>query len=252
MLSKNQLKNITSLHTKKNRDEEQLFLIEGEKMMEELFRSDFRTEMVFAQEDWIEKNEAQLGRKKIPCQPVTEAELKKISLLSAPNKVLAIAGQRRGEVDLAKVGSELYLYLDAIRDPGNMGTIIRLAHWFGVSQVICSPDCVELYNPKVVQSTMGSIFSIRVCEAVLSDLISDKTGFPVFGALLDGENIYGKDNFTSGILVIGNESNGISEKNLPLISDRVKIPPAAENHAESLNAAMATAVFLSEYLRRKK
>jgi TrmH family RNA methyltransferase len=251
MLSKNQVKNITALHSKKERDAEKLFLVEGEKMVEELVASDFRVEMIFALEEWIEGNESLLQRKKISCQPISDVELKKISLLSAPNKVLAIVHQKQQQLDRAEFISGLSLYLDAIRDPGNLGTIIRLAHWFGVSQVICSEDCVELYNPKTVQSTMGSVFRVKVCEAELSDLVKEKK-IPVFGALLEGETIYSKNNFTSGILVIGNESNGISGKNRVLITDKVKIPPASENHAESLNAAMATSVFLSEYLRRKK
>jgi TrmH family RNA methyltransferase len=251
MLSKNQVKNITALHSKKERDADKLFLVEGEKMLEELLRSDFVVEMIFATEDWMTDHEHLLEQKKIACQAVTDAELKKISLLSAPNKVLAIVHQKQRQVDVSEFASGLNLYLDAIRDPGNLGTIIRLAHWFGVSQVICSTDCVELYNPKTVQSTMGSVFRVNVCETELGDLVKEKK-IPVFGALLEGENIYAKSNFTSGILVIGNESNGISEKNLGLITDKVKIPPASENHAESLNAAMATAVFLSEYLRRKK
>ncbi|HEY1038856.1 MAG TPA: RNA methyltransferase [Bacteroidia bacterium] len=252
MLSKNQLKNITALHSKKHRQEEQIFIAEGEKMLQELLASDFEVEIVFATVEWLDIYAPVLSERKIQFQEIPESDLKKISLLSTPNKVLALVKQKHAEIDRVSFANSLHLYLDGIRDPGNLGTIIRLAHWFGVSQVICSPDTVEIYNPKTVQSTMGSIFRVNVLEAELSDILQDEGSFPVFGALLDGENIYQKQNFTSGILVIGNESNGISSKNLKFISDKVKIPPASESHAESLNAAMATSIFLSEYLRRKK
>lgn len=252
MLSKNQVKNITSLHGKKERDAENLFIVEGEKMAKELLASDFEMEMLFAVEEWIDENIDTLKSRGVEFQGIDEEDLKKISLLSAPNKVFVLVKQKHAEPDHALFSTGLSLYLDAIRDPGNLGTIIRLAHWFGVSQIICSPDTVEIYNPKVVQSTMGSLFHVKVSEAELTDIIADENRFPIFGALLEGENIYKKENFTQGILVIGNESNGISSKNLKFISDKVKIPPASESHAESLNAAMATSVFLSEYLRRKK
>lgn len=252
MLSKNQVKNITSLHSKKERDAERLFIVEGEKMTKELLASDFEIEMLFAVEAWIDENMDTLQSRGVEFQGIDEEDLKKISLLSTPNKVFVLAKQKRSEPDKSMFSEGFSLYLDAIRDPGNLGTIIRLAHWFGVSQIICSPDTVEIYNPKVVQSTMGSIFHVKLAVAELTDIISDENIFPVFGALLEGENVYQKDNFTQGILVIGNESNGISSKNLKFISDKVKIPPASESHAESLNAAMATSVFLSEYLRRKK
>ncbi len=252
MLSKNQIKNITSLHSKKERDAEKLFIVEGEKMTKELLTSDFEIEMLFAFQGWIDDNIEALETRGVEFQAIIEEDLKKISLLSTPNKVLVLVKQKNAEPDQSLFSTGLSLYLDGIRDPGNLGTIIRLAHWFGISQIICSPDTVELYNPKVVQSTMGSIFQVKVAEADLGDIIGEENKFPVFGALLEGHNIYKKENFTNGILVIGNESNGISSKNIKFISDKVKIPPASESHAESLNAAMATSVFLSEYLRRKK
>ena len=252
MLSKNQVKNITSLHSKKERDTEKLFIVEGEKMAKELLASDFEIEMLFAVEGWIDEHIDILQVRGVEFQGIDEEDLKKISLLSTPNKVFVLVKQKRAEPDHSLFSGSLSLYLDAVRDPGNLGTIIRLAHWFGISQIICSPDTVEIYNPKVVQSTMGSIFHVKLAEAELTDVIGDENKFPVFGALLEGDNIYKKENFTQGILVIGNESNGISSKNLKFISDKVKIPPASESHAESLNAAMATSVFLSEYLRRKK
>lgn len=256
MLSKNQIKNIVALHSKKNREEEKLFIVEGEKLVSEVLCSDYSIENIYALRQWIEENYTALNKCKASVTEITEQELKKISLLSTPNKVIAICRQKQFELDYSLLLNSMNLYLDDIRDPGNLGTIIRLAHWFGISQVICSPETVEFYNPKVVQSTMGSIFHVKLIISDLNELVAsfprNEQKINVFGAYLEGEDVYLKENFTSGILVIGNESNGIQEKNKKNISDKIKIPPASESHAESLNAAMATAIFLSEYMRRKK
>ena len=256
MLSKNQIKNILSLHSKKNREEEKLFIIEGEKLVSEAFNSEYSIQNIYATKQWIEENKETINYKKQNPIEISESELTKISLLNSPAKVLAICKQKNFDIDFPLLSSTLNLYLDDIRDPGNLGTIIRLAHWFGIPQIMCSPETVEFFNPKVVQSTMGSIFHVKLITHDLSDVIftlsQKKQEIQVFGAYLDGENIYQKKNFTSGILVIGNESNGIQEKNKKNITDRIKIPPASKTHAESLNAAMATSIFLSEYLRRKK
>lgn len=255
MLSKNQIKNITALHSKKGRSEAGLFIIEGDKLMAEAFNSAYQIESIYALPVWLSGNVSKINQCAARIVEVTADELRKISLLSTPNNVLAVCKQKDFSLDVTLFQDKLSLYLDDIRDPGNLGTIIRLAHWFGIPQVICSPETVEFYNPKAVQSTMGSIFHVNLVTLDLVEVLtqsSDIKAVKVFGALLDGENIYSKDNFTSGILVIGNESNGISSKNLKFISDKIKIPPASENHAESLNAAMATSILLSEYLRRKK
>ena len=256
MLSKNQIKNISALHLKKNREEEKLFIIEGEKLLSEALNSNYSIQSIYATNQWIEENKRLLAHKRETISEISEQELTKISLLNTPGKVLAICRQKSFEIDYSLLPNTLSLYLDDIRDPGNLGTIIRLAHWFGITQIICSPETVEFFNPKVVQSTMGSIFHVKLVTHDLSDIISklkqEKQQIQVFGAYLDGENIYLKKNFSAGILVIGNESNGIQEKNKKNITDPIKIPPASESHAESLNAAMASSIFLSEYLRRKK
>ncbi|MBK6836179.1 MAG: RNA methyltransferase [Bacteroidetes bacterium] len=255
MLSKNQIKNITTLHSKKERSEAGLFIIEGDKLVAEALDSSYTIETIYALSAWLDENDRKIKDSNTKLVDVTADELKKISLLSTANNVLAVCKQKQFDLDISLFQDKLSLYLDDIRDPGNLGTIIRLAHWFGIPQIICSPETVEFYNPKAVQSTMGSIFHVNLVTMDLGEvLVNNGENKPakVFGALLEGENIYLKDNFTSGILVIGNESNGISSKNLKFISDKIKIPPASENHAESLNAAMATSIFLSEYLRRKK
>jgi TrmH family RNA methyltransferase len=255
MLSKNQIKNITALHSKKERAEAGLFIIEGDKLIAEALDSSYTIESIYALSIWLDENDRKIKDSKIKLVEVTADELKKISLLSTANNVLAVCKQKHFDLDTSLFQDKLSLFLDDIRDPGNFGTIIRLAHWFGIPQVICSPETVEFYNPKAVQSSMGSIFHVNLVTMDLGEVLAnngENKPAKVFGALLEGQNIYLKDNFTSGILVIGNESNGISSKNLKFISDKIKIPPAAENHAESLNAAMATSILLSEYLRRKK
>lgn len=252
MLSKNQIKNLTALHHKKHREESQLFFVEGIKVVDELIKSQYSVKEIYALPKWIESNQGLIGKNKIDVTEIDENDLKKISVLNTPNEVFAVVHSKQFTPDISSLTKDLSLYLDGVRDPGNFGTIVRLAHWFGIKQVICSLDCVETFNPKVVQSSMGSIFHVPVSCASINDVVDVSAGIRVFGAFLDGQNIYKTENFTSGLLVIGNESNGISPALVENITDRVFIPPASENHAESLNAAMATSIFLSEYLRRKK
>jgi len=251
MLSKNQLKNITSLHFKKHREEKKLFIVEGEKVVDELCQSMYEIDSIYAVKSWIETHFDYLNKYTIV--EISESELKKISLMPSPNKVLAIVKQKSHVIKTDLFEEDLSIYLDDIRDPGNLGTIIRLAHWFGIKQIICSPSTVETFNPKVVQSTMGSIFHVPVVRIELKDIL-DQTSkcLNVFGAFLEGENIYTKKYFNSGILVIGNESNGISKSNFSYIKEKISIPSNDNNHSESLNASMALGIIVSEYFRRKK
>jgi TrmH family RNA methyltransferase len=251
MLSKNQLKNISSLHHKKYREEQKLFIVEGEKLLDELLNSAFEINHIYATKNWIDK-QTKIPNK-INVTEINENELNKISLLPTPNKVLAIVNQKSFNLNTSVFNDHLSIYLDDIRDPGNLGTIIRLAHWFGINQIICSPNTVETFNPKVVQSTMGSIFHVPVIKQELSDvLFSLSKPINVYGAFLDGENIYTKTRFNSGILVIGNESNGISEVNFPHITEKISIPSNSPHSSESLNAAMALGIIVSEHFRRVK
>jgi len=242
MISKNELKYIQSLYHKKTRDKEKLFIVEGPKMVQELLKSPFKVQKVWTtHEKWLK------SYPDAPIELISEEYLAKASHLSTPNEILALA-QMEQRPDSPKItGGQLVLALDGIRDPGNMGTLIRIADWFGVNQIVASPDSADIYNPKVVQSTMGSIFRMPVFYAQLEDYLSSQS-MPVYGALLSGQPL---GSFPlavpvqEGIILIGNESKGIRPQILPLITQAVKIP--AFGGAESLNAAMAAAVLLGHF-----
>lgn len=239
MLSKNIIKHLNALQRKKFRNESGEFILEGEKMVLEavqLFRG--RIVKVYCLSEFSMENDLS----EVDFELIEEKELKQISGLTTPNKALAILRQEVVSVEK----NDFYLALDGIQDPGNMGTIIRLADWFGLKQIICSPDCVDCYNPKVVQATMGSILRVRLHY---TDLVAffKQTDLPVYGTLLDGENVYQKQLQRKGILLMGNEGNGIRPELFPLISSPLTIPRFGE--AESLNVGIATAILLSEFSR---
>ena len=180
-------------------------------------------------------------------------EMGKISQLTTPQNVLGIFNIPDISINNLSLSGALTLMLDDIKDPGNMGTIIRIADWFGIKQIICSPESVDIYNPKVVQGSMGSIARVNVAYANLLDILQNKSeNIPVYGALLDGENIYKTTLEPSGIIIIGNESEGISENLLPHISKKIMIPSFNTNlqKAESLNAAIAAGIICAEFRRR--
>jgi TrmH family RNA methyltransferase len=239
MLSKNEVKYIQSLCHKKSRDEEGLFIAEGPKMMNELRQSNYEIIKAYALKEWLYRN----TENKEQVIEVSPSELERISALKTPNEVLVIAKQKVVNTEPILKG-HITLVLDGIQDPGNMGTIIRIADWFGINQIVASENSVELYNPKVVQATMGSVFRIKVWYKDLTELLEEVT-VPVFGALLNGKSIYEIGTVGEGILVIGNESKGISEEVLQFVSNPVTIPKFGE--AESLNAAIATGIILSHF-----
>ncbi len=246
-ISANEIKRVRSLSDKKFRDRYGLFCVEGEKMVNEALRSGFDVETVYRKD---EIGEEQMGR---------------ISSLSSPSPVLAVV-RKPQDINLSSDAtlsgalgrSGLYLALDSIRDPGNLGTILRVADWFGIDAVFAAPDTVDVFNPKVVQATMGAIFRVKfhyaeipaLCRAAVS------AGGNVYGTFLDGSDMYekqlnpGKD--SPSVIVIGNESNGISNEVAGLVSDRLYIPPYPKNDtgSESLNAAVATAITVAEFRRR--
>lgn len=257
MLSKNKTKLINSLKTKKYRDKHGLFLVEGEKLVGELLEWGQGTELLVATAQWLKKNTVIARPGEMSIEEVTEDELKKISTLTSPNKVLAVARKRDFEDTAFDFDRDLTLYLEGVQDPGNLGTILRMADWFGIHTVFCSPDCVDQYNPKVVQSTMGAIFRVRVIYIEKNEFfesVSKSGSSPfVYGTFLDGENIYQVPLGTNGIIVIGNESKGISPALTAFINRRITIPPYPSNVTggqESLNAAVAASVVLSEFRRR--
>ena len=247
MVSKNQIKLVKSLELKKNRKREGLFVAEGPKVVGDLLRAGFCPHTIFSTEDKEYVNN-------IPnvTQLVTDEELRKISFLQHPQQVLGIfriPDEKTSEGTPFTNG--LALALDGVQDPGNVGTIIRIADWFGIDTIYCSPDTADAYSPKVVQATMGSLAHVHIVYCDLVDLLS-KAGCPVYGTLLDGEDIYNQNLTQNGIIVMGNEGNGISEAVRPLVTNRLLIPNFHENTetAESLNVAIATAITCSEFKRR--
>ncbi len=238
-LSKNKIKWIRSFHLKKNRDEANVFIVEGEKMIQELienFPNSIDFLCVTKESDHFSKNNSLVHA------VATTEELKTISSMKSPNKSLAIVKK----LDVKPSKSSFKLVLDNIQDPGNMGTILRLADWFNVKEIICSKETVDIYNPKVVQASMGAIFRITVTYCELENYLTNFSG-PIFGALLEGQNIYKQKLLPEGLLILGNEGNGISEKIKPFITDPITIPRFGK--AESLNVSIATGILLSDFFR---
>ena len=257
MLSKIHIKHIASLHLKKYRELYGEFLAEGEKSVAELLGSPYEVKEIFALDTWLQNNADLLKNFSIKVQEISPAELIRISTLKTPNKVVAVAAIPKATERPADMFSDLVLALDNIRDPGNLGTIIRTADWFGIQHIVCSPGCVDAFNPKVVQSSMGSITRTKIHYLELADFIkSVPAEIDIYGCLLEGKNIYEIPLKTPAIIIIGNESNGISPGLLPLITERIKIPsfpPGDEKNdrAESLNASLANAIVCSEFRRRQ-
>ena len=238
MLSKNQIKFVHSLELKKNRKREHLFVAEGPKVVGDLLKAGFRHHSIFS------TSPRQDG------QFVTEEELQRISFLQHPQEILAVFEIPDPEYRPINLNG-LSLALDGIQDPGNLGTIIRIADWFGIDAIYCSQETADAYNPKVVQATMGSIAHVPITYCNLVELLS-KVECPIFGTLLDGEDIYQEELQKNGIIVMGNEGNGISQEVRPLITHKLLIPNFSNSKetAESLNVAIATAITCSEFKRR--
>lgn len=236
MITKNQIKFIKSLSLKKNRQKEQLFIAEGEKIVAELLNSNFEFHEIFATNEWILKNTDVRAIK------VNNSELDRISNLKSANNVLAIVKIKQ---DNLSITDGLTLVLDDINDPGNLGTIIRMCDWFGVKQLVCSKSTVDCFNPKVVQSAMGSLFRVSIIYTDLEEYIT-KVDTPIYGAFMDGENVRNVKVPESVHLIMGNEANGISEEIDNLITDKVAIKNIG-NSAESLNVAVATSILLHEF-----
>lgn len=238
MISKGQIKYVKQLEMKKHRKSEGAFVAEGPKVVGDLLSAGFTPKIIFATEQWKDNSHA--------AQLVTDEELRKVSFLQHPQQVLAVFNMR--DHLLPSAVSPLALALDGIQDPGNLGTIIRVADWFGLTTIYCSTDTVDAWSPKVVQATMGSIARVDIIYTDLVQLLS-KAEVPVYGTLLDGENIYEKTLAPQGIIVMGNEGNGISQAVRPLLTQHLLIPQYHEG-AESLNVAIATAITCAEFRRQ--
>jgi TrmH family RNA methyltransferase len=248
MISKNKIAHIRSLHQKKYRDKFSEFIVEGPKLIEELLNSNFEIQEIFTTISHYTQLEKNRGRD-FELSLVNDAELGKISHLKTPNGMLALVRQPVHQLHQMQVLDGFSIILDGISDPGNMGTIIRTADWFGVHNIICSENCVELFNPKVVQATMGSVFRVKVVYTNLVDYLQRlENQTTVYGAFLDGVNIYNADFGQKGLLIIGSESHGISPEVEKLVNQRIHIPAMARG-AESLNASVAAAICLSEFKR---
>ncbi len=246
-ISNNEIKHLKALQQKKFRDEEGLFVVEGEKMVDEALKSPFKVKEIYRRDE------------------IGEEAMKRISSLASPSPVLAVVGKPddvyvddASELSGLWKDGGLFLALDTIRDPGNLGTILRIADWFGIKAVFATRDTVDVFNPKVVQATMGAVFRVKLHYVDLPEvarlILAD--GGNVYGTFLDGENMYSKALSTGAenpaVIVIGNESEGISKGMAELVSDRLYIPPypADDSGSESLNAAVATAITVAEFRRR--
>lgn len=239
MVVKSQLKLIKSLHQKKYRSQHGLFFVEGIKVVTELLQAQLKPYCVLTSDDSLLKDAA------VRVDLITEKELKQISALKTPNKILAVFHMPETKsIDFSK----WILVLDDVRDPGNLGTIIRLCDWYDIKQLVCSKKTVDCYNPKVLQASMGSIARVDVVYENL-EIILKESKVPVYGSFMDGASVYTQNLPEKGILVMGNEANGISEVVNQLVSQKIAIPQFGKNTTESLNVATATAILLNEIRR---
>ena len=260
MLSQNQVKHISALRVKKYREEFSQFIAEGHKLVMDLVGSDFPIAGIYASSEWIVANLSLIGEKKIPVFETIPREMERITALTSPSPVLAVVGIRQAFIPAVDGNISLpglNLALDDIRDPGNMGTIIRIADWFGISAVFCSGSCVELFNPKVVQAPMGSIARVKVLTCDLAGLLASQKAchddYPVYGAFLEGESLYDQPLADHGLIVIGNESRGISRELERFVNRKIYIPSFGQSDAgkaESLNASVAAAIICAEFRRK--
>jgi RNA methyltransferase, TrmH family len=253
MISKNKISFITSLHHKKFRKEHGLFIAEGEKVVSDLMRSDFVVKELYTTEDFYEGGFPNI-KTRIEPEIISENELNKISALTTAQNILAVAELPGREHLSIEIKGNLTLLLDDIQDPGNLGTIIRIADWFGIPNVICSETSTDAFSPKVVQACMGSLFRVKVFYWPLEDLLNERSELntvPVYGTLLTGNNIYETKLSNEGFILVGNESKGISDNLKKHITTPLTIPSFSKNGTvDSLNAAIATGIICSEFRRQ--
>ncbi len=241
MISNNELKYIQSFAHKKHWAEETVYIIEGPKLLEEALKANCAIEKIYATSAWLDQQDL-LG---VPVETVDEVMLARMSQLNTPNQVIALVNKQQAV--LAPFDTTFTLLLDGIQDPGNLGTIIRTADWFGIQQIIVTSDTASIYNPKVIQSTMGSCFRVMVKVADIETVLASNK-LPVLGALLTGDTVYKTQLPATGFLLIGNESKGIRENLKQFITNPIAIPKFGG--AESLNAAVATGILLSHWRNR--
>jgi rRNA methylases len=254
MLSKNKIKFVKSLELKKNRTETGLFVAEGEKIVPELLLSNLDVTYLAATSIWIEQNTHLPLTRCSETDIVSYDELKKISFLKTPQQVVCVAKIPTYPLQVSDLTNKLSLLLDTVQDPGNLGTILRIADWFGIEDVICSRETADAFNPKVVQSTMGAITRVKVYYENLEEILPEikNCGIPIYGTTLNGGNIYASELTTNGIIMMGNESKGISPELMPYLNHQLFIPffPEDQKRSESLNVGVATAIVCAEFRRR--
>ena len=244
-MTKAEIQFVRSLADKRTRDAEHLFVAEGFKLVDEIRNSQLRIRNIYTTRDDVVGNNV---------VRIEKREMERISQLNTASDILAVVEQPRYKLALNALKAKLTLAIDGVQNPGNMGTIVRLADWFGVENIICSRECADLYNPKVVQATMGALLRVKVHYVDnLSTLLSEArtSGLPIYGTLLDGNNIYHEKLSTDGIIVMGNEGRGLSDECRSTLTHKLFIPPypADAPTSESLNVAMATGIILSEFRR---
>lgn len=244
-MTKAEIQLVRSLADKRARDEQGLFVAEGEKLIAEIRASGLRIRKIFALEGLFEGAE-------VEC--VTRKELERVSLLKSPSKAVAVVEIPHHKLRIEQLRDALVLVLDEVQNPGNLGTIIRLADWFGITDIVCSMDSADCFNPKVVQATMGAILRVRVHYTPLEPFLeaAAKAGIPRYGTFLEGENIYASELTPEGLIIMGNEGRGISPAIEQYVSHKLFIPPypADRPTSESLNVAMATGIVCAEFRRR--
>lgn len=249
-LSKSKLKYIQSLRIKKNRDEHLTFVAEGDKMVSDILSS-MKCQLLVATPEFI----GSIDLNKFDVQEIIEvskAEIGRASSLKNPQQVLGVFYQPVYDFDIVSLKKKLNLALDGVQDPGNLGTIMRLADWYGIEDIFCSKDTVDLYNPKVVQASMGALARVKVHYVDLPFLFSQLTDFPIYGTFLNGQDLYQSDLTTNGIVVMGNEGSGIRIETTEKVTKKLYIPNYPQGHetSESLNVAIATSIICSEFRRR--
>ena len=244
MLGKAKIKYIQSLGQKKHRDESGLFIAEGPKIVDEFLRTiPQQVQEVYAVKEWLNNERKSFGS--VAFNEVSGEELERLSQLKTPHEVLAVVKKTSVASEL-NLKAKVTLVLDTIQDPGNLGTIIRIADWFGITQIICSDECADVYNPKVVQATMGSIARVSVMYADLLQWLEEHKAIRIYATTLEGKDISKMSRLQEGLILVGNESKGIDAKLLALANERITIPKFGK--AESLNAAVATGIILSHLI----
>lgn len=253
MLSKNKAKFIVSLQRKKNRDEEKLYVIEGDKIVKEFLAAGMPVSLLFAKPEFIKSIPVKLLRNTSEVEDASYEELKQVSTLKTPHNALAVVRMPERNMDVQQLLGDLCCALEFVQDPGNLGTIIRAAAWFGIRNIVCSEDSVDVYNPKVIQASMGALLHVNVYYADLRMVLeaARDSELPVFGTLLEGESVYTNALSDKGVVLLGNESKGLSPALLPFITDNIMIPGVGVRPGiESLNVGMAASIVFSEFFRR--